>query len=79
MLDVGPWNTRDNDYVFNGHRPQAETGTDLRGRRTNGAGIDLSERIWATLGMTDNTEVAWEFINQTELPPVNGVVAGRDS
>lgn len=42
-------------------RPQAETGTDTRGRTTNGAGIDLGEAVWNALGMTDNGEVEWEF------------------
>lgn len=62
VLDVGPWNTADDAYVFGGQRPQAETGTDTRGRPTNGAGIDLGERVWAELGMKDNGEVEWEFL-----------------
>lgn len=45
-----------------GIRPAAESGTDTRGRVTNGAGIDLSEAVWHALGMTDNTDVSWEFI-----------------
>jgi hypothetical protein len=43
-------------------RPAAESGIDTRGRPTNGAGIDLGERIWHALGMTDNAPVAWEFL-----------------
>jgi hypothetical protein len=31
-------------------------------RHTNGAGIDLGERVWDLLGMRDNAEVEWEFI-----------------
>ncbi len=62
VLDVGPWNETDDAYVLNGQRPQAETGTDTRGRSTNGAGIDLGERIWHALGMTDNSDIQWEFI-----------------
>jgi len=61
VLDTGPWNTHD-PYVFTGARPQSESGTDTRGRPTNHAGIDLSERVWSALGMTDNTDVEWEFI-----------------
>jgi hypothetical protein len=34
----------------------------MRGRTTNGAGIDLGEYVWKALGMTDNTEVQWEFL-----------------
>lgn len=62
VMDVGPWNVNDFLYVFSGHRPQAETGTDLFGRKTNKAGIDLGERVWKKLGMKDNTEVSWEFV-----------------
>lgn len=75
VLDVGPWNEHDHAYVFqpatvnrlglpvppDAIRPAAESGLDTRGRRTNGAGIDLGERVWALLGMTDNTDVSWEF------------------
>jgi len=62
VLDVGPWNEHDDPYVFAGSRPAAETGTDSRGRATNHAGIDLGEAVWHRLGMTDNAEVDWEFI-----------------
>lgn len=74
VLDVGPWNggvivrnsiqinTNDDTYVFGGARPQAESGTDLRGRKTNGAGIDLGEAVWQKLGMLDNSDVDWEWV-----------------
>lgn len=58
VLDVGPHFTNDNDYVFGGLRPRAE----IPGYGTNGAGIDLGEKVWTALGMTDNTEVSWERI-----------------
>lgn len=66
VLDVGPWNTHDNAYVFGGARPQAErsrvNGTpDQYGRQTNGAGIDLGERVWKALGLTDNADVSWDW------------------
>ncbi len=61
-LDIGPWNISDDLYVLHGLRPQAETGVDHSGRPTNGAGIDLSERVWTALGMTGNTNVSWEFL-----------------
>lgn len=63
VADVGPWNTEDNGYVFAGDRPQAETGTDVGGRLTNRAGIDLGEAVWKRLGMKDNTEVDWFFVD----------------
>lgn len=77
VLDVGPWNIKDDAYVFQlgtepdsgledivdkDSRPQAETGMDLYGRKTNGAGIDLSESVWKALGMLDNGLVSWEFV-----------------
>jgi hypothetical protein len=62
VLDVGPWNISDTGYVFGGLRPQSETGTDMMGRVTNGAGIDLGEKVWNLLGMTDNGNVDWEFV-----------------
>ena len=63
VLDVGPWNIKDEDYVFKGMRPQAESGVDHSGRMTNHAGIDLGEKVWKTLKMEGNTEVEWEFIS----------------
>ncbi len=62
VLDVGPWNTNDDMYVFRGAPPQAASGTDISGRKTNKAGIDLGERVWLALAMTDNTNVIWEFV-----------------
>ena len=63
VLDVGPWCERDDAYCFGGERPRAESGIDERQRRTNGAGIDLGERVWRDLGMHDNGEVEWAFID----------------
>jgi len=66
VLDVGPWNTADHKYVFQGARPQAETGFDMTKptpRKTNHAGIDLGEYVWKALGMTDNDLVFWEFVS----------------
>ncbi len=62
VLDVGPWNEHDDNYVFGGTRPTAESGVDTRGRVTNRAGIDLGEKVWKQLGMTDNAHVEWEFV-----------------
>lgn len=62
VLDVGPWNVQDDDYVFRGARPAAERGESVSGKGTNGAGIDLGEFVWHELGMADNGAVSWEFI-----------------
>jgi hypothetical protein len=75
VLDVGPWNTFDDAYVFGDQRPQAESGTDTRGRATNGAGIDLGERVWSLLGMTDNAAIEWEFLGGAEGAVVSGAPA----
>jgi hypothetical protein len=62
VLDVGPWEEHDESYVFGDARPAAEQGVDSRNRQTNHAGIDLSERVWALLGMNGNEPVEWEFV-----------------
>jgi len=62
VMDVGPWNTQDDAYVFSGARPEAESGISISGKGTNGAGIDLGEKVWGLLGMTDNGEVDWVFV-----------------
>ena len=62
VLDVGPWNIDDDSYVFGNTRPQAETGTDKSGRKTNHAGIDLGEAVRNELGIVeDNVVVDWKF------------------
>lgn len=63
VLDVGPFNEHDDAYVFGGARPLAESGISKSGDGTNHAGIDLGEAVWNALGMKDNTEVEWEFID----------------
>lgn len=63
VLDVGPWNEHDDQYVFGNSRPGSETGVDELGRHTNNAGIDLGEKVWRKLDMRDNTDVQWEFID----------------
>jgi hypothetical protein len=62
VLDVGPWNINDDDYVFNNQRPLAEKGISISGKVTNNAGIDLGERVWKDLEMTDNDTVEWDFL-----------------
>jgi hypothetical protein len=61
VLDVGPWNTND-PYLMTNDRPQAETGVDRFGRKTNGAGIDLSNGVFNALGLTDNSIIRWRFL-----------------
>ena len=68
VLDVGPWNEHDDDYVFNGARPLSENGISISGHGTNHAGIDLGEYVWHTLAMIDNGEVEWEFATYPNVP-----------
>jgi putative peptidoglycan binding protein len=60
IVDVGPWNT-DDPYWAHGTRPQAESGIDERGRKTNRAGIDLSPAAARALGINGMGKVDWEF------------------
>lgn len=68
IIDVGPWNTND-PYWQTGTRPQAETGTDSRGRHTNGAGIDLTLAAAKALQIDGKGLVNWEFITAAAQPP----------
>jgi hypothetical protein len=60
VLDVGPWNVNDPYWTSSGIA-QAESGVDLFGRKTNRAGIDLSEGVFLGLGLTDNSVIQWRF------------------
>lgn len=61
IVDVGPWNTRD-PYWETGARPQAESGTDMTGRHTNSAGIDLTFAAAKALGVDGKGLCDWQFI-----------------
>ena len=62
VVDIGPWNT-DDPYWVTGARPQSESGTDRRGRRTNHAGIDLTPAAANALGVDGKGTVDWEFVS----------------
>src|SRR4029077_3837135 len=61
IWDVGPWNI-DDPYWETGDRPQAESGTDMSGRKTNGAGIDISPALADALGIDGMGQVDWDFL-----------------
>jgi hypothetical protein len=69
VLDVGPWNT-DDAYWENDARPAAEHGRGTYRTPVNPAGIDLSDPVFAELGMRDNDYVEWRFVHRdfTILP-----------
>lgn len=62
IVDVGPWNTND-PYWTSGNRPQAESGTDTTGRKTNKAGIDLTLAAAQAVQIDGKGLVDWAFID----------------
>lgn len=87
IVDIGPWNT--NDAYWNGSgRPQAESGTDNSGRRTNFAGLDLTPGTWEKLGVSSSEssavkdKVDWDFdsylAGTVPAAPSPAPVAGGD-
>jgi hypothetical protein len=75
IVDVGPWNTND-PYWQSGARPQAESGTDMRGRATNRAGIDLTPGAARVISIGGKGQVNWEFTTTIAppRPPVGDVM-----
>lgn len=69
VLDVGPWNV-DDSYWRHDERPASERGKGAFRTPVNTAGIDLSDPIFAELGMKDNDVVEWRFVHRdfTLLP-----------
>ena len=69
IVDVGPWNIND-PYWETKTRPQAETGTDMTGRKTNKAGIDLTAAAAKAIQVDGKGLVSWEFIEGPLSPKV---------
>ncbi len=69
VLDVGPWNI-DDAYWEHDARPATERGRGVYRTPTNTAGIDLSDPVFAELGLRDNDMVEWRFVHKgfTVLP-----------
>jgi hypothetical protein len=76
VLDVGPWNV-DDDYWTNGRRPAAERGRGAYRKPSNAAGIDLSDTVFSTLGLRDNTVVEWRFVHRGYVPLPRVAIAGH--
>jgi hypothetical protein len=68
IVDVGPWNI-DDPYWDAGRRPQAESGVDRGGRRTNLAGIDLTPAAAKAIGINGKGKVDWEFVTTAQVAP----------
>lgn len=69
IVDVGPWNIND-PYWQTSKRPEAESGTDSRGRKTNRAGIDLTVAAAKAIQLDGKGLCDWEFIE----PPATTTV-----
>jgi hypothetical protein len=67
IVDVGPWNIDDPNYVLNGARPLAEKQYQERTQAQNGqvpsndAGIDLTVPVAAAIGVSGKGKVKWRF------------------
>jgi D-alanyl-D-alanine carboxypeptidase len=72
IVDVGPWNTND-PYWMSAARPQAESGTDMSGRKTNDAGIDLTPAAAAAIGLDGKGQVVW-FFDSTGAGPMSDAI-----
>jgi hypothetical protein len=63
VLDVGPWNI-DDAYWEHNERPASERGRGYYRKPVNTAGIDLSDAVFAALGLRDNDMVDWRFVHR---------------
>ena len=63
VLDVGPWNV-DDAYWERDARPASERGRGFYRTPVNTAGIDLSDAVFAALGLSDNDMVDWRFVRR---------------
>jgi hypothetical protein len=63
VLDVGPWNV-DDAYWERDARPASERGRGFYRTPVNRAGIDLSDAVFAALGLPDNDMVDWRFVHR---------------
>jgi len=66
VLDVGPWNI-DDAYWERDDRPASERGHGAYRTPVNTAGIDLSDAVFADLGLRDNDVVDWRFVHRGYL------------
>lgn len=66
VLDVGPWNVND-AYWVGSRRPAAERAQGKYRTPSNRAGIDLSNPVFAALGLRDNDVVEWRFVHKGYL------------
>jgi N-acetylmuramoyl-L-alanine amidase len=73
ILDVGPWNIDDDDYVLGDMRPSAETHYEMGEKLptgpnagkvpTNAAGLDLSPALARAVGISGKGRCDWMFVS----------------
>jgi hypothetical protein len=63
VRDVGPWNV-DDPYWDHDARPASERGRGAYRKPVNPAGIDLSDAVFAELGLSTNDYVDWRFVHR---------------
>lgn len=81
---VGPWNgggtnnKYDDRYWIGRKRPQSESGIDLKGRKTNKAGLEISHSLWKKMGLGKKRKVMvrWQFVKS---PQTKKVMVATDS
>jgi hypothetical protein len=67
VIDVGPWNIYDDDYVIGGERPLVEkqyaSGLEAQNGQipNNDAGIDLTPPVAKRVGVSGKGKVRWRF------------------
>jgi hypothetical protein len=67
IVDLGPWNLDDENYVLGTSRPMVETqyaeGTPAENGQvpTNDAAIDLTPPIASAVGISGKGKVSWRF------------------
>lgn len=66
VLDVGPWNI-DDAYWERSARPASERGRGAYRKPVNTAGIDLSDPVFAELGLPTNDVVEWRFVHRDHV------------
>ena len=73
IVDLGPWNLDDQNYVLGAARPLAEEqhdeGTEAQNGQvpTNRAGIDLTPPIADAVGVSGKGSVSWRFANEGHI------------
>jgi len=63
VLDIGPWN-EDDAYWEKDARPASERKRGTYRTPVNPAGIDLSDAVYAALGLRTNDYVEWRFVHR---------------